>query len=143
MLLNFNMNKIHNLAWIVLRHFPLVGLFLGIFAGFAVHYFGESDFLFSHRNIFLLSAFIVWILGNYVAQFFYSPDVYQRNMKDHVSYRAGWALTPLIPLFYSTMTSNISIFRKICGYIHIMAQINVVATMMTMMFSVFFDRILR
>lgn len=137
------MNKIHKLTGIALQNFPAIGIFFGAIVGYGIHYFGDTRILFSHRNITIPILVVLMFSGNFAARFFYSIETFEKYMKNHAPGFKSWRLSPLEPIFYPTMVSNIGIFRKIAGYVYVLSHILSLTFMMTAVFASFFNMLFR
>ena len=136
------MNKIHKLTGIALQNFPAIGICLGAAIGYSLHYFGETAVLFSHRNVAISIFVFLGFSGNTAARLFYSIETFDKHMKNYSAGFRSWRLAPLEPLFYSTMVSNIGIFRKIAGYVYVVSHILLFSSVVALIASDLFDKFL-
>ncbi|MHB0991879.1 MAG: hypothetical protein ACYC0M_11450 [Burkholderiales bacterium] len=135
------MNKIHKIVGLALQNSGGVGIYSGLVIGYFIHHFGQTNsVLFAHKDIILSVFFGLAFSFGPSARYFYTLDIFNEYMERRARGSKNWRLQPLEPLFYPTMISNISISRKIAGYMYALSQILIVTFMATLVFATVFDK---
>ena len=134
------MKYIHKIVGLALQNSGGIGIYSGLVIGYLIHHFGYTDLvLFAHKNIILSVLIVLAFSFGPAARFFYTTDIFDEYMEGYARGSKNWRLQPLEPLFYPTMTSNISISRKIAGYVYALSQILIVTFMATLVSATVFD----
>ena len=138
------MKYIHKLVGLALQNSGGVGIYSGLGIGYLVHYFAYTKFvLISHANVFIAAFFILGFSSIPAAMIFYSPNKFDEYIKGYVAGFRSWRLKPLEPLFYPTMISNISISRKISGYVYASSQIFIITLIVAFVSAIIFDKFIK
>ena len=135
------MKYIHKLVGLALQNSGGVGIYSGLGIGYLIHHFGQTNILFTYKILSFF--FVLGVSFSLAARFFYTTDIFNQYMKSYAPGPKNWRLQPLEPLFYPTMISNISISRKIAGYVYVLSQILMVTIMATLVSATVFDELIK
>lgn len=135
------MKYIHKLVGLALQNSGGVGIYSGLGIGYLIHHFGQTNILFTYKILSFF--FVLGVSFSLAARFFYTTDIFNQYMKSYAPGPKNWRLQPLEPLFYPTMISNISISRKISGYVYASSQIFIITLIVAFVSAIIFDKFIK